>query len=229
MRLRIAFGLLAVVAYAVLSHGLMVYFAEAPWAVAALFGPLLVPCLAMAWRRGQAGLLLVCAVAALALVWFVSRGGLGDVRRLYLVQHAGTHLALGLTFFASLRGGGPSLITRMARRLHTLTPAMEVYTAHVTRLWVGYFFAMTLLSCAVFALMSWQAWSLLANLLTPLCIAALFVGEHWARYKLHPEFERLTLAQVVQSMAPRPASAAPTVAPGAAAPATPSRPGTARP
>jgi len=200
MNLRIALGLLAVVAYALLSHGLMLYFAHEPWAVAALFGPLLLPCLAMAWRRGQAGLLVACAIASLALVWFVARGGLGDVRRLYLMQHAGTHLALGLTFFASLRGGGPSLITRMARRVHALTPAMEVYTAHVTRLWAAYFFGMTVLSCVVFASLSWEAWSLLANVLTPLCIGALFVGEHWARYQLHPEFERLTLAQVVHAL-----------------------------
>ena len=35
-----------------------------------------------------------------------------------------------------------------------------------------------------------STWSLLANLLTPAVVAALFVGEHLLRYRLHPEFER---------------------------------------
>ncbi len=198
--LRITLGLLAVALYALASHWLMVNAAEQPWAVAALFGPLLLPVLALAWRRGQALMLGFCLLAVLALVWVVSQGGLGDVRRLYLAQHAGMHLALGLTFMASLRGEGDALITQMARRVHALTPAMEAYTVQVTRLWVGYFLGMVVASIGVYALLSWEAWSLLANVLTPLAIGLVFAGEHWARYRLHPEFDRITLAQMVQSV-----------------------------
>ncbi len=200
MSLRITLGLLAVALYALASHWLMVHAADRPWAVAALFGPLLLPVLALAWRRGQALLLGVCALLAMGLVWIVSQGGLGDVRRLYLAQHAGVHLALGLSFLASLRGEGEALITQMARRVHVLTPAMQAYTVRVTRLWVGYFLGMVLLSVGVYALLPWEAWSLLANVLTPLLIGVVFVGEHWARYRLHPEFDRITLAQMVQSV-----------------------------
>ncbi|WP_395700051.1 hypothetical protein [Aquabacterium sp.] len=200
MSLRITLGLLAVALYALASHWLMVHAADRPWAVAALFGPLLLPVLALAWRRGQALLLGVCALLAMGLVWIVSQGGLGNVRRLYLAQHAGVHLALGLSFLASLRGEGEALITQMARRVHVLTPAMQAYTVRVTRLWVGYFLGMVLLSVGVYALLPWEAWSLLANVLTPLLIGVVFVGEHWARYRLHPEFDRITLAQMVQSV-----------------------------
>lgn len=207
MKLRLALGLLAVALYAVLSHLLMLHAANEPWAVAALFGPVLLPCLALAWRRQQPLLLGASVLAVLALVLIVARGGLGDVKRLYLLQHAGTHLALGFVFLASLRGEGPSLITQMARRVHTLSPAMEVYTVQVTRLWVGYFFCMVSVSVAVYATLPWEAWSLLANLLTPVAIAAVFVGEHWARYRLHPEFERLTLAQVLHAMSRGPGEA----------------------
>lgn len=200
MSLRITLGLLAVALYALASHWLMVHAADRPWAVAALFGPLLLPVLALAWRRGQGLLLGVCALLAMGLVWIVSQGGLGDVRRLYLAQHAGVHLALGLSFLASLRGEGDALITQMARRVHVLTPAMQAYTVRVTRLWVGYFLGMVALSVGVYALLPWEAWSLLANVLTPLLIGVIFVGEHWARYRLHPEFDRITLAQMVQSV-----------------------------
>lgn len=211
MNLRLALGLLAVALYAVLSHWLMLHATSEPWAVAALFGPLLLPGLALAWRRRQPLLLAAAALAALALVFIVARGGLGDVKRLYLLQHAGVHLALGLSFLASLRGGGPALITQMARRVHRLTPAMEAYTVQVTRLWVGYFLGMAALSVVVFLLMPWSAWSWLANLITPLAIAALFVGEFWLRYRLHPEFERLSFAQMLRAVqgGPAPGSQAP--------------------
>lgn len=200
MKLRLALGLLAVALYAVLSHFLMVYAASEPWAVAALFGQLLVPCLALAWRRRQPLLIAASMLAALALVLIVARGGLGDVKRLYLLQHAGTHLALGLVFLASLLGDGPSLITQMARRVHALSPAMEAYTVQVTRLWVAYFFAMVVLSVGVYTLLPWGAWSLLANVLTPVIIGLVFVGEHWARYRLHPEFDRMTLAEMIRAV-----------------------------
>lgn len=195
--MRLAAGLAAVVLYALASHWLMLNAADAPWAVAALFGPLLLPVLALAWRRRNLLLLGLTAAALLALVFIVAGGGLGDVKRLYLMQHAGMHLALGLGFLASLFGGGPSLVTQMARRVHALSPGMEAYTVRVTWLWVGYFLGMVLVSVGVFVLLSWEAWSLLANLITPLAIAAVFVGEHWARYRLHPEFERVTLAQMI--------------------------------
>lgn len=208
MKLRLVLGLLAVALYALLSHFLMLHAANEPWAVAALFGPLILPCLAVAWRRRQPLLIAASAAAALALVVIVARGGLGDVKRLYLMQHAGTHLALGLTFLASLRGGGPSLITQMARRVHALSPAMEIYTVQVTKLWVAYFLGMVAASIAVYALLPWSAWSLLANVLTPVIIGLVFVGEHWARYRLHPEFERLTLAEMVQAVSRAPGEVA---------------------
>ena len=63
-------------------------------------------------------------------------------------------------------------------------------------------------SIAVYALLPWSAWSLLANVLTPVIIGMIFIGEHWARYRLHPEFERLTLAEMVQAVSRGPSEAA---------------------
>lgn len=200
MNVRLAAGIAAVVLYALLSHQLMLHAADAPWAVAALFGPLLLPCLALAWRRRNRLMLAAVAAALVALVLVVAMGGLGDVRRLYLIQHAGVHAALGLGFAASLRGPGLSVISQAAERVHgRLSPAMLAYSTQVTRLWVAYFFAMALSSVLVFSLMSWPAWSLLANVLTPVAIAAVFVVEHLVRYRLHPEFERVTIAAAVRA------------------------------
>ena len=63
----------------------------------------------------------------------------------------------------------------------------------------GHFLAMSLLSLATYAALPWSLWSLLANVLTPLAVVALFVGEHVLRYRLHPEFERARLVDVVRA------------------------------
>jgi uncharacterized membrane protein len=208
---RLGAGVAAVLVYAVLSHQLMLHAAEEPWAVAAIFGPLLLPCLALAWRRGNRLVLALTAAALVALVFIVAAGGLGDVKRLYLAQHAGWHVALGLGFAASLRGPGLSLVGQVAWRVHGgwLSPEMQAYTVNVTRLWAGYFFAMAAVSVGVFVMAPWSVWSLLANLLTPVLIALLFVGEYIVRYWLHPDFERVTLADAVRAFRQPPEAAAP--------------------
>ena len=48
-----------------------------------------------------------------------------------------------------------------------------------------------------------DVWAAFANLVTPLAILLLFVGEYLLRYRLHPEFERATLAQAVRAYADR--------------------------
>lgn len=206
---RLSLGLLAAAAYAVLSHWLMVHAANRPWAIAALFGPLLLAALGFALRQRNGPLLAGLAFALLGLYGIVERGGVGDVNRLYVLQHAGIHFALFVSFAASLRPGRLSLIGGVAQRVHggsPLSPEMVRYTGKVTRLWAGYFLAMTLASLCVYALAPWSVWSLLANLITPVLIAALFVGEHLLRYRLHPEFERATLAAAVRAYSHKPAN-----------------------
>lgn len=203
---RLSLGLLAAAAYAGLSHWLMLYAADRPWAVAALLGPLLVAALGVALKRRHAAGLAGVACAVLGLAALVARGGVGDVNRLYVLQHAGIHAALFVSFAATLRPGRRSLISSVAERIHGgLTPAMAAYTTQVTRWWAGYFLAMTVASLVVYALAPWSVWSLLANVLTPMAIASLFVGEHWLRYRLHPEFERITLAATMRAYQNRPA------------------------
>ncbi|WP_428423139.1 hypothetical protein [Methylibium sp.] len=204
---RLSLGLLAAAAYAVLSHWLMLHAADRPWAVAALLGPLLLAGLGVALRRGHLPSLAGFVFALLGLYALVARGGVGDLNRLYLLQHAGIHLALFISFAASLRPGRLSLIGGVAQRVHgRLSPDMVVYTGKVTRMWAGYFLAMVLASLCVYALAPWSVWSLLANLVTPVLITTLFVGEYLLRYRLHPEFERTTLSAALRAYCNKPAS-----------------------
>lgn len=195
---RLAAAAAAVVAYALLSNWLMVNEANAPWTVALLFGPLLLAVAALGWQQRQPLTLAACAALALVLGGVVFRGGVVDAQRLYVLQHGGIHLALAWTFGMSLRAGKKPLISGLAEGLHrrlgqSFSPALARYTRGVTMLWAGYFFAMVLLSAALYALAPWAWWSLYCTVFTPLSAVILFVAEYLWRYQRHPEFPRVTM------------------------------------
>ena len=195
---RIAAAAAALVAYALASHWLMVHAANAPWAVAALFGPLLLAIGGVGWARRQWLTLAACAVLVLVLAVIVARGGVQDMQRMYVLQHGAIHLALGWSFAITLRPGSTPLISALARGLHTrlgqdFTPALAHYTRRLTALWVAYFVGMVAVSALIFWLAPWPVWSVFGNLVTPLAAGALFVGEYLLRYRWHPEFARITL------------------------------------
>jgi uncharacterized membrane protein len=197
--------LLAGVSYACVSHWMMLYHAAEPWAVVVLLGPLWLTALGLAGSRfGRWGLALagLAGVAGFALVLL---GEAGDPNRLYVLQHAGINALLCGWFGSTLRGDRLSLIGQFAQRVHPLSPAMRTYTAQVTLVWTLYFALMVVASIAVYASLSFAAWSVLANLLTPLLVAGLFVGEHLMRYRLHPEFERTRMIDAVRAFYGAPA------------------------
>ena len=188
------------VGYALLSYWLMAHAPANPWTVVALFSPLVAGMAANGWKRRHAPTLLLCAAIALVLAVVVARGGVGDVARLYVLQHGALHAVLGWSFAMTLRHGATPLITAIAERVHTeFTPEMRAYTRWLTGLWVAYFFGMIAVSLVIYAFAPWLWWSLYANLLTPLAAVALFVGEHLLRYLRHPEFERATIARALQA------------------------------
>jgi uncharacterized membrane protein len=192
---------LALAGYAVLSHVLMVVAADEPWAVLVLLGPLLLGVSTIAIQQRHLPSLLGCMVAACGLWAYVTtHDGLHRIEHLYLLQHAGIHFALGCVFASTLRPGAMPLISAFAARVHrTMTPALLHYTRQVTWLWSAYFALMVVLSFALFIAAPWWWWSLFANVVTPFAAVALFVGEYLVRYRLHPEFERTTLAQAFRA------------------------------
>ena len=190
----------ALAAYAVLSWALMAYAPDRPWSVAALFGPLLVMLALGGVVRRHLPTVIGCVLAAAVLAFMVvARVDVG-INRLYVLQHAAIHAVLAWTFAMTLRRGSTPLITQMAERIHDdFSPAMRAYTRELTRVWVLYFLAMIAVSLAIYALAPWTWWSVFCNLVTPVAGITLFVGEHHLRYVRHPEFERVTLAQVVRA------------------------------
>lgn len=196
--------------YAVASHWLMVNAAAEPWAVAALFGPLLAAVAFGAWQQRQWPVLLFCAAVLVVLVLVVRRGGVDDINRMYVLQHAAVNAALGWAFATTLRAGATPLITALATRVHAVVPpAVRQYTRALTRAWVVFFAATIAVSLAIYAFAPWPWWSLFCNLLTPLSVAAFFAGEHgWRRWR-HPAFERVSMRGAIAAWRAHDPKAAP--------------------
>jgi len=186
-------------AYAGLSHWMMTYHASAPWALAVLFGPLWLTAFGLAVARMGAWGGVLAVLAGGAAVLMVSHGDAGNPNRLYVLQHVGINALLGIWFGATLRPGRLSLIAEFASRVHALQPGMRDYTAKVTAVWVLYFALTVTASLLLYALLPFRVWSLFANIVSPLLVVALFLGEHFMRYRLHPEFERTRLIDVVHA------------------------------
>src|SRR5690606_3845920 len=143
---RLALLLAAGVAYALLSHWMMLFHPAAPWAVPVLLGPLWLTALGLAAARfGRAGAALVLVAGVLFFVAVLRSEAIGP-ERLYLFQHVGINALLCGWFGSTLRPGRLSLIGQFAQRIHPLSPGHRAYTASLTRVWTVYFAVVAVLS-----------------------------------------------------------------------------------
>lgn len=200
---------LALVGFLVL-HGLLSDTAasgdgRAPLVVAAGWTAACAVLASLASTRPRTGLLLTAL--ALAAIWHWQAVLARHIDYVYLVQHAGSHLVLGLAFARTLGPrSGPALITRLATRVHgPLPPPIARYTRCVTIGWTVYFLAMAIASVVLFATASLEAWSVLANLFTLPLIIAGFLFEYLLRHWLHPDFEHVSIFEGIRAWrSPRP-------------------------
>ncbi|QTD44850.1 hypothetical protein [Ottowia testudinis] len=148
------------------------------------------------WRRGwrpQAALLALLLPSLLAWAYprYAARAEL-----FYVAEYALVYATLCAWFASSL--AGTPVITRVARRVHALTPAMQAYTVRLTRGWALYFALMAALSILVFALLGLPAWAFFTVVLSPISLATFLIGEHVMRYRWHPEFDRASLRHTIR-------------------------------
>jgi uncharacterized membrane protein len=198
---------LAGAAYVAASHWLMTRAPASDWNAVVVVGPMLVLASVYAARRRMHVFAAAAALAATALVVQAWRGDGFAPATLYLAQHLGIHLLLAFVFGSTLQPGREPLIAALARRVHAggggITAPMAAYARKVTVVWTLYFLAMALLSIGLYAFAPFEAWAVFANLATPLAMLLVFVGEFVLRYRLHPEFERATLAQAMNAYSQR--------------------------
>ena len=195
---------LAGIAYVLGSYWLTKSAPTSPWHAVVVVAPMLLLASTLAWQRQQRAIAGLMALAGIGLVLQAWLGGGLPAESIYLADHVAINVLLAVVFGVTLRPGRESLITTLARRVHgSLTPEMVGYSRKVTIAWTVCFAAMAVLSLAVFASAPFATWTAFAALATPLAMLGLFIGEFLLRYRLHPEFERATLAQAVRAYASR--------------------------
>jgi uncharacterized membrane protein len=198
---RVGAVLLVGLVYVGLSHWLMTAARETSWNVVAVLLPMLLIVAIGGFRSRHRW---IGAAASVVILVLCVQGLLGNPlpsQLLYLAQHAGINAAVGLFFASTLLPGRTALITTVAKRVHgrELTPTHALYSRNVTKAWVLFFVVIVSVSLILYVTADFDTWAVFANLLTPLGTAAMFIGEHLLRYRLHPEFERATVSQGIKA------------------------------
>jgi len=135
--------------------------------------------------------MLVAAITAVAAVWLGWPLIEHHFASMFFAEHAGANLVLAVVFGHTLLGNREALCTRFARLLHGTLPAeVERYTRQVTAAWTIFFVVMFVLSCMLYLAGDLAAWSLFANIASPVLVAAMFVVEYLVRYRVLPNWER---------------------------------------
>ncbi len=175
-----------------------------PPLAAILFGivPLGAVALVTAWHsRARTLSLLLLAAGALTVIL-----NLENLRNhaawLYFVQHAGAMFLLCVMFGNTLGGGhANALCSRIAQFviIKPLDAHYLHYTWKVTLAWTIFFAIIAMVSVPLFFFGPIEAWSVFANLLTPLLLGAMFVGEYLIRLRVMPDHAHFSITETIRA------------------------------
>ena len=188
----IALGIGLSIAFTFLAHAAIVE--GVPPAVGAALSLVPIAILALwAARRSHHRVGVVAAIIAaavgLAFGWKELERHFPD---LFFLEHAGANLALGILFGRTLLPGREPLVTRFARIVHgEVPPVVERYTRKVTIAWTLFFATLCVSSSVLYLGRFLEAWSFLANILSPFLIGAMFVIEYAVRLRALPDWEQV--------------------------------------
>ena len=180
------------VGFALLAHAAIVE--GVPPAVGAALSLVPLALLALwAARRSHHRTGVLAAIGAIALAFVF---GWQELERhfpdLFFVEHAGANLVLAILFGRTLAGGREPLVTRFALIIHgELPPEVARYTRKVTIAWTVFFATLCVLSCVLYLGRFLEAWSVLANILSPILVGAMFVVEYMVRLRALPNWEQV--------------------------------------
>lgn len=139
-------------------------------------------------RAATAALVLIAG----AVLWFGWSALERNFTNVFFLEHAGANLILAFTFGRTLVGDREALCTKFARVIHgTLAPEVVLYTRRVTLAWTIFFAIVFIVAAALYLGHFIAAWSLLANILNPILIGAMFVVEYAIRLRVLPDHERV--------------------------------------
>lgn len=158
--------------------------------------------LAAAWHsKFRVPALLLCAACALAIVMNLEILR-SHVAWLYFIQHAGAMGLLSVTFGSTLgRGHADALCSRVVSLL--LGPSVDAdylhFTWKVTVCWTIFFTVSAIVSVLLFFFGPIAEWSFFANVLTPIFLGAMFVGEYLIRIRVLPNRTHFKVTEIVKA------------------------------
>jgi uncharacterized membrane protein len=197
--LRIGFFAALGLAYIVLGH--YTSTAEHPALAGVVVGliPMSALALGIAWQARRRALAVSVCIAALLLIALNLNFLRDHASWLYLTQHAGMMLMMGLSFGLTLSGSHrDALCSRIALMVHgTLDDDYLRYTWQVTLAWTLFFGSSLLISFALFFGTSTATWSTFANLLTPIFVGVMFVAEYVIRLRVLPGRQHINVAGII--------------------------------
>jgi uncharacterized membrane protein len=199
-RARTALAVAASAAFALAAHAAIMQGLPAPAGALLALVPVAILLLAFTRRsaRKLAGIGLAVGVALLAWVAFPSLKL--NFPSLFFLEHAGGQLLLACLFGRTLMKGHEPLVTQFARAFHgELKPEVVRYTRGVTIAWTAYFVILFVLSCGLYLTGFLAAWSLLANIVGPIGVGAMFTIEYIVRHRMLPELEHAGLLSGVRA------------------------------
>lgn len=119
------------------------------------------------------------------------------------ISHAVIFASLAIWFVTSLARPGGDVVTTLARNIDPgWTPAIAGYTRAVTVAWGGFFAAMVIVSGALCAFASREAWSFFVNVLDLPLVALMFLVESLVRRRRFPGRRHVGLRDVLAAMRP---------------------------
>jgi uncharacterized membrane protein len=188
----VALGIVLSISFTFLAHAAIVE--GVPPAVGAALS--LVPLALLASWAARRSHHRVGVIAAIAAVVLALAFGWKELERhfpdLFFVEHAGANLMLAILFGRTLLAGREPLVSRFARIVHgEIPPRVERYTRKVTVAWTLFFSTLCTLSCVLYLGRFLEAWSFLANILSPFLIAGMFVIEYAVRLRALPNWEQV--------------------------------------
>ena len=142
-----------------------------------------------AQHRATALAIFGIAVVAVAFSWSALERHFPS---LFFVERAGANLILAIVFGRTLAPGHEPLVSRFARLIHGSIPTeVEQYTRKVTFAWTLFFATLFVLSCVLYFGHFLAAWSVLANIMSPFLIAAMFIVEYAVRLRALPNWKQV--------------------------------------
>ena len=166
--------------------------AVAPWMAVAV---------ALAWQSTRRAVAIVVCLALLGVLYFERGALMENFTWVYFAQHAGSFLLFAIAFGRTMGRGHEPMCSRFARAVHgPLDADVARYTRQITGAWTVFFVAMCVLSALLFFLAPLSLWSLFANLLTPILVAAMFGAEYLVRVRVLPDFEHIGVLRSVRAI-----------------------------